>query len=142
MTPTYVLDASALLRFLSNEPGATEVERLFKQASAGDIQLLMSAVNWAEVLYVVLKAYGPPAMAAIESRMLSLPMQMISLDAINAKDAAEFRFKHKIPFADSFAGALALVNKATLVTADFDFHGVSAPPKVHLLPTKAKRQSP
>jgi predicted nucleic acid-binding protein len=140
MIPTYVVDASALLRFLANEPGATEVERLFKQASTGDVQLLMSAVNWAEVLYVVLKTHGQSAMTTIESRMLSLPIQMISLDAMNAKDAAEFRFNHKIPFADSFAGALAVSNRATLVTADFDFHGLTSP-KVHLLPTKPKRRS-
>ncbi len=139
---TYVLDASAVLRFLSNEPGALEVERLLKAAAAGSMELLMSTVNWSEVLFVVLKAHGEAAMRSVESRLLSLPIRMIAEDPATAREAAEFRFAHKIPFADSFAGSLALRNKATLITADYDFHSISGPLKVHFLPTKAKGRTP
>lgn len=42
--PRWVLDASALLAFLGDEPGADVVERALEQGA------VMSAVNWAEVL--------------------------------------------------------------------------------------------
>jgi predicted nucleic acid-binding protein len=138
---TYVLDTSAILRFLDNEPGATEVERLIKEAALGKVELLMSAANWAEVLFVLLKVHGQTVMQNVEDRLQSLPLRLIAVDPINARQAAEFRFKYKIPFADSFAGALALDTKSALVTADQDFRSVGNAIKVQFLPLKSKART-
>lgn len=136
---TYVLDASALLRFLNNEPGGTQVEHLINEAIVGTVELMMSAANWSEVLHLVLKHHGNAQMIAIESKLQSLPIRILVVDPVVSKTAAEFRYQHKVPFADSFAGAAAEQNRATLVTADYDFHGLTTSFKIHLLPTKAKR---
>jgi predicted nucleic acid-binding protein len=135
---TYALDASALLRYVDNEPGAIEIEKLLKKAEAGDAVLLMSAVNWGEVLFVVLRAHGIDAMTEFESRFQSLPIQILAADHVTAKAAAEIRFRFKIPYADAFAAAVARQNQATVVTADHDFTLLRGAIKVQLLPTKAK----
>jgi len=139
---TYVLDASAILRYIDNEPGASEVEKLLKKARVGDALLLMSAVNWGEVLFVVLKAHGVDAMNKIESSLRSLPFQVLAVDHVTAREAAEIRFRFKIPYADAFAAAVARQNQATVITADHDFTLLRGAVKVQLLPTKGKGQTP
>jgi predicted nucleic acid-binding protein len=139
---TYVLDASALLRFLENEAGAIQVEALLKQAKQGDITILMSAVNWSEVLHYVLRKHGPAAMKSIESHLQSVQITILALDVAGAAQAAEFRYQHKIPFADAFAGTTAEQNQAVLITADYDFHALKTTFKIQLLPTKPQRKTP
>jgi len=139
---TYVLDASALLRFLENESGAIQVEALIKQAKQGEITTLMSAVNWSEILHYVLRKHGPAAMRSIESRLQSVQITILAVDAVGAAQAAEFRHQHQVPFADAFAGATAEQNRATLMTADYDFHGLKTSFKINLLPIKPKRNGP
>ena len=55
---TTVLDASALLALLFDEPGAEKIESLFNQAAAADKPMLIAAVNWAEVLYKMQRKHG------------------------------------------------------------------------------------
>jgi predicted nucleic acid-binding protein len=40
---------------------------------------------------------------------------------LRACNAADLKVKHKLHYADSFAAALAIEHKATLVTGDSDF---------------------
>lgn len=130
----YVLDASALLRFLANEAGAPEVERLLNRALDGDIELLMSVVNWGEVLHYVLKTHGIDVMNTVESHYLSLPIRMFVVDHVVARIAAELRFRFKIPYADAFAAATAVQNQATIITGDYDFTLVRGTVRVQFLP--------
>jgi len=138
----YVLDANALLRFVDNEPGGVEVGQLLKRALANDVELLMSVVNWGEVLHYVLKIQGQAAMEAFESHYQSLPIRMLVVDQVVARIAAELRFRFKIPYADAFAAAAAVQNQATVVTADYDFSLVRGTVKVQFLPSKGKGHTP
>ncbi len=138
----YILDASAVLRYLDDEPGAADVAQLLKKARIGDAELLMCAANWGEVLFAVLKIHGVDAMNLAESKILSLPIQILVVDHVVAKMAAEVRFRYKMPYADSFAAAIALQNQATVVTGDYDFTLVRGVIKVQMLPTKAKKKTP
>lgn len=54
-----VLDASALMTFFENRPGAGKVEELLQLAVDGKRELLMSVVNWGEVYYSVWRVKGP-----------------------------------------------------------------------------------
>ena len=138
----YVLDASAILRYLDDEPGAAEVAQLLKRSRIGDAELLMSAANWGEVLFAILKLHGEDAMNRAESKILSLPVQILAVDHEVAKMAAQVRFRFKMPFADSFAAAVALQNQATVITADYDFTLLRGAVKVQMLPTKPKKKRP
>ncbi len=117
----YVLDASALMTFFENRPGAEQVEELLAKAADAKHPLLMSAVNWGEVYYSIWRARGEPAAAAKLQEIAQLPIQVIDADMELARLAASLKAQHNLPYADCFAAALALARKAALVTSDKDF---------------------
>ena len=53
-----LLDSHAILKFLRKERGFDAVEQLLRQASAGEIKLLMSEINLGEVYYILLRTQG------------------------------------------------------------------------------------
>jgi PIN domain nuclease of toxin-antitoxin system len=134
----YVLDASALLRFLDREPGFDRIAGLLKQAMRGGIRLLVSAVNWGEVVSVLCRAHGLSAAKATASKLRALPLEIVAADAERAEEAGIFKEDFKVPYADAFAGSLAMREKATLVTADFDFKSATRSVAIEFLPDKKK----
>lgn len=116
-----VLDASALMTFFENRPGAGKVEELLQLAVDGKRELLMSVVNWGEVYYSVWRAKGPGVALKILADIAQLPIALIDADYALTRIAAEFKANHKLPYADCFAAALAVNRKASLVASDTDF---------------------
>jgi ribonuclease VapC len=116
-----VLDASALMTFFENRPGAEKVEELIQLAVDGKRELFMSVVNWGEVYYSVWRAKGPGVALKVLLDVAQLPIELIDADYDLTKRAAEFRAQHKLPYADCFAAALAANRKAPLITSDADF---------------------
>lgn len=137
---TYVLDASALLRFIEDEPGAARVEGLLNQAQNGHLRLILSAVNWGEVFYVVARVKGEGQAASYSARFRSLPVEIVPVDWLRAERAGQFREEFRLPYADSFAGSLAAEQNATLVTADYDFKNAAGVLTVEFLPVKSKHR--
>jgi predicted nucleic acid-binding protein len=138
----YVLDASALLRYLDREPGFDRIAALLKQATKGGIRLLVSAVNWGEVVSVLCRAHGLSAARATASKLRALPLEIVAVDADRAEEAGIFKQDFKVPYADAFAGSLAMREKATLVTADFDFKSATRSVTIEFLPDKKSKPSP
>jgi PIN domain nuclease of toxin-antitoxin system len=138
---TYVLDASAILRFTELEPGCERVRSLLHQAAQGDIQLLLSAVNWGEIV-CILHTKKEANAETIIGNLAALPIAVVPVDAHDAADAGRFKWRFKVPYADAFAGALTLKRSsngtpATLITADYDFKAVSKGTiKIEFLPGK------
>ncbi len=131
-----VLDASALLRYVDNESGSERVAEYLQKALAAELAVLISSVNWGEVVYSVLKAHGEKASSFI-SELKALPIEIVPTSMERAEDAAHFKHIHRIPYADAFAGSLAAEMRARLVTADYDFHGISPTGmQIELLPAK------
>lgn len=118
---TYVLDASALMTFFENRPGAEQVEELLAKAADAKHPLLMSAVNWGEVYYSVWRARGQKAADAKLLEIAQLPIEVIDADLELTRLAASLKAAHNLPYADCFAAALAQNRKGTLVTSDKDF---------------------
>ena len=121
---TYVLDASALMAFFEDRPGAEKVEELLAKAADTKHPLLMSVVNWGEVYYSVWRARGLKAADAKLLEIAQLPIQVFDVDMELAQAAARLKAQHNLPYADCFAAALAQAKKATLVTSDKDFECV------------------
>jgi predicted nucleic acid-binding protein len=137
---TYVLDASAILRFSDKEAGFDRVRDLFIQAAQGKVELLLSAVNWGEIVAALLykRAGGLSALTNnLAANLAALPLTIVAADKDLAEGAATFKYDFKVPFVDAFAGSLALHENATLVTADYDFKSVpSGTIKIEFLPAK------
>lgn len=118
---TTVLDASALLALLFDEPGAEKIEILFNQAAEADKPMLIAAVNWAEVLYKMQRKHGAKGLEAAQHFERTMPLDVAPLDRELAESAAQLKTAHDLGLADAFAAALAKSKKAELVTADTDF---------------------
>lgn len=86
----YVLDASAILRFTDKESGFERVRDLLYQAAKGDIQLLLSAVNWGEIVTVVCKRHDLMSARKILGNVSALPITIMPVDAKAAESAGLF----------------------------------------------------
>ena len=117
----YVFDASALFAFLQKTAGAPKVNELLKQSLRGRAAIFMAAVNYGEVYGVVLRVHGPERALATMGAVHPLPINFLDATPGRAFQAADVKAKYKLYYLDSFAAALAIEQKATLVTSDSDF---------------------
>ncbi len=141
MSDKYVLDASALLRFTDNKAGADEIQRLLVNASAEKAELLISAVNWGEVVCALARDNGLARGRQVIGWLRQLPVTLVSTGERHAQEAAWFRFRYKVPYADAYAGSLAAMENAVLVTADYHFTAVGTHLKINFLPVlRGKRE--
>jgi predicted nucleic acid-binding protein len=118
---TYVFDASALFAFAQDKPGASKVEELLMEARRGRARVMMSTVNYGEVYGRILRDSGPEAALSAVQIVSPLSIDLLDVTPQRALGAAEVKARYKLHYADSFAAALAIEHKATLVTSDSDF---------------------
>lgn len=132
---SYVLDANALIGFLEDREGtAAKIEKLLDQALEQHTPLLMSAVNWGEVFYVIWRNAGERRALEVEKDIRDLPLTIIAADRDRATRAASLKQKHNLGYADAFAAELASERSAWLVTADPEFAKLGKTLSIHLLP--------
>jgi predicted nucleic acid-binding protein len=118
---TYVLDASALLLFVEDKPGAAKVEALLTEAHRGHTRIAMSSLNYGEVYAKILRDRGQDQALQIMSAVAPLPIELLDATPQRSFHAAEVKTTYKLYYVDAFAAALAIEHKATLVTSDSDF---------------------
>jgi len=119
-----VLDSYSLLAYIEGEAGAEKMIEIFRIARDSGRALLVSVVNWGEVYYITLREGGRDRAEEVAHLISTLPIQVVPADLELTKQAAEFKSKHKMSYADCFAVALAKQRKAELVTGDKEFRGV------------------
>jgi predicted nucleic acid-binding protein len=134
---TYVLDSSAVLRYLHNEAGSERVEEIIKDHLAGDCQALIPAPHWGEIAGITCKLYGRREMEHVLSRLNAFGMRVVDADADRSVHAALIKIQRGLPYVDAFGVAIAAeVKDSVLVTADFDFKTAARDVKIEFLPTK------
>ena len=118
---TYVLDASAVIRYLDNEPGAERVEQIFIMVRSGLCLASISAVNWGEVAGKIASRRGKKAAEEILPLILNFGLTVTPADGRRAERAGLIKIKYNMPYADAFGVELARDSPDhILVTADFD----------------------
>ena len=130
---TTVLDASALLAMFFGQPGMEQVRDLFHKAADADKPMLISAVNWAEVLYQMQGKHGREGWETARRFEHTMPLDVAPLDRELAEIAAHLKNEHDLGLADAFAAALAKSKKAELVTADTEFKALEKEIKINWL---------
>ena len=121
MNRAYVLDANALLAFVQDEPGSQRVERLLREARQQHRLILISVINFGEVCYLLWEKRGEQNAREIIARLRRLPLDFIPVNLEHALKACEIKATHNIPYVDSIAASLAVLQSATLVTSDRHF---------------------
>lgn len=127
-----VLDASAILAYLRREPGHSEVSKALAHA-AGNQPLLISAVNWGEIVYVLNKAIGIQETQSTTRVLDTFPIDIVPADRQTSEIAASYKSAGRLAYADSFAAALTELSNGELLTADKDFESVKKLIKIRLI---------
>jgi len=113
-----VLDASALMAVLREEPGAAAVEAVLDEAS-------ISAINLSEVQAKLVER-GTPAESAWSS-LIDLDLNVVDFDAAQARIAADLRVPTRargLSLADRACLALAQLRGLPAMTADRAWSGL------------------
>ncbi|OGD11420.1 MAG: hypothetical protein A2Y86_06705 [Candidatus Aminicenantes bacterium RBG_13_62_12] len=114
-----VLDAYALLAYLKKEGGHARVLDLME---SGDTDLFINSINLGEVFYIFARARGNQAAEYVLNVILpSLPITVVDNSLEDVIEAARLKAVHALSFADCFAAAMAIRERAALVTGDPDF---------------------
>ena len=119
-----VVDSYSLLAYIEGEPGAEKMIEIFRVARDSGRDLLLSVVNWGEVYYITLREAGPERAEEVTRLISTLPIQIVPADLELTKQAAVFKSKHKMSYADCFAAALAKQRRAELVTGTEEFREI------------------
>ncbi len=117
----FVLDASAAIDYVQSGSGANKMEQLLADAVRRHLRLYMSVLHLAEVFYLTWQKTGEERARETVAGFSRLPIQIVQVDLPQALKAGELKARHKIPYVDCIAAALALQQHATLITADRDF---------------------
>jgi ribonuclease VapC len=127
-----VLDASALVALIDEEPGADRVEHAVHDGA------VISTVNWAEVLSKLIVAGKDPH----EVTAMALPggpatkLQLASYDDRHARETAQLvRFTKSLglSLADRAALALAKIYRVPVLTTDRAWKSLRLPIKIEVI---------
>jgi len=121
MKERYVLDANALIDFLESGPGMRKVDQLLQAAARDHADLAVSVMNLGEVFYYSMVKRGEEQARKAVQGLTESPIGVVPVELPCALRAGELKARHKIPYVDCIAAALAIERQATLVTADRHF---------------------
>ncbi len=122
MADRVVLDAHAVLVFLGEEPGWTEVEEILRFGEPW-----MTLVNLGEVAYILERASGAAAADEVwanlraESRPGGVSVRWIDIDDTLVRRAAVLKARGGFSYGDAFAAGAASVLDCPVLTGDPEF---------------------
>jgi len=126
-----VLDAWSVIAYLEDEPSGQQIADLIASAHEEEIPVMMVVVNVGEVWYIIAREISEDEANHCIKELHDLRIQFIEADWALTQEAARFKSKHKISYADCYAVALAKVKNADLVTGDNEFKAVENQVKIH-----------
>ena len=112
------------MAYLEDEPGGDIVSDAIADAHEEDIPLLMSVLNVGEVWYVLARETSTADAETAVAQLRQLGIEFIAADWHLAQEAARYKAKHKMSYADCFAAALAKQKDAVLLTGDPEFRQI------------------
>ena len=125
MAKGYVLDSFALIGYLENEPFAEEMEGVFRDAARGETRLYLHAIHLGEVYYITYREKGKDVADLAYTRIKGFPVSFV--DRISEElllTASSLKARFPISYADSFAAALAKINRVPLLSGDPEFESL------------------
>ena len=126
-----LIDSFALLAYLKQENNYQKVENLL---SSKETQLLMNDINIGETFYILARERGlDKAEYFINAILPNLPITKIGNTLIEVIQAAKIKAQYPISYADCFAVATAIRERAVIITGDPDFKQVEKIVKIDWL---------
>ena len=130
---TYLLDSSALLTLIEDEPGADRVEEVLRTRSC-----LVPWLGLLEVYYVTQRERGVDESERRLALLQSLPTEIMwEADAAVVRAAAGFKASHRVSLADAIMAGFAKIRTAVLLHKDPEFQSLEGRILLEALPYKA-----
>jgi predicted nucleic acid-binding protein len=125
-----VFDSWAILAYAYNEPAADEVENLLVESTRLQ-NAWMSSINLGEVWYSLARRKSRDIAEQQLAILAHIGLERVDVDWPMVLQAADYKSRHKISYADAFAAALAKQRNAELVTGDGEFRALDSEIKIH-----------
>ncbi len=125
-----VLDSWSILAYLEDEPSGQQVADLIADAHESGTPLMMTVVNAGEIWYITARETSEDEADLALGELAHLGIELVDIGWSLTREAARFKSKGKMSFADCFAAALAKENRADLVTGDPEFKQVESQVKL------------
>jgi predicted nucleic acid-binding protein len=129
----YLLDTSALLSFIEDEPGADRVELALKQKK--------TLIPWTVLLEMYYITYQEEGVAEADRRislMKELPIQILwDMDETMVLTAGKLKAEHRISLADAIIAAFAIRRDAVLMHKDPEYDALFGILAMESLPYKS-----
>ena len=119
-----VLDSWAIMAYLEDEPAGQYVGEVIADAHDGRTPLLMSVVNVGEVWYIIARETSPADAENSLLQLRELGIAFVDASWSLAHEAAKYKSRHRMAYADCFAAALTKQKDAVLLTGDPEFKQV------------------
>lgn len=116
-----VFDSWAVIAFLEDEPAADNVEKILVEAIQTKVPLLITTVNLGEIWYSVARNRTDDDGDAAHEQLLRMGFEIVDADWQITRQAAVFKSKYKLAYANCFAAALAKTRETQVVTGDQEF---------------------
>ena len=127
-----MLDTSAVLALIEDEPGADRVEEVLRAGTA-----LLPFVAGLETYYLTLREAGTREAERRLFLLRQLPVRWLdTVDDSTLVSAGRFKAQDRLSFADSLVAAFAIEAGAVLVHKDPEYDALTDVPQEHL-PYKA-----
>jgi ribonuclease VapC len=127
---TKIFDSFAMLAFFRDEAGSQYIEDLLMQAQEGKISLVMCVVNVGEVFYSAMRTDSQDSAEQFIEEIQSMPIEIVEVDWELTRQAAIYKSKGNISYADCFAAALAKIRNGEVVTGDKEFKALEKEIKI------------
>ena len=125
-----VFDSWAILAYAYNEPAADDVENLLVESTRLQ-NAWMSSINLGEVWYSLARRKSRDIAEQQLAILAQIGIERVDVDWPMVLQAADYKSRHKISYADAFAAALAKQRNAELVTGDREFRALDSEIKIH-----------
>ncbi|MFN2110117.1 MAG: type II toxin-antitoxin system VapC family toxin [Anaerolineae bacterium] len=124
MSKIYVLDSFAILALINGEQGSDVVADLLNRAQTDEAKTLMSWVNVGEVAYIVERRSGVGQVYQVLGNLETTKIDFVDADRTLTLAVAHLKAQYPLSYADAFAAALAVREKAILLTGDPEFRAL------------------
>jgi len=119
-----LLDSFAILAYLKKENNYEKVVKLLSSNNATG-SVIMNEINVGECYYIIARGRGAEeADCFINTVLPNLPVKVISNSLKNIIEASRIKAEYPLSYADCFAVATAIREKAAILTGDPEFKKV------------------
>jgi predicted nucleic acid-binding protein len=120
----YVLDSWSIITYLEDEPSGQNIADLIAGAHEDEIPVYMAVINAGEIWYIIAREISEEEANSRIKQLRELRIQFKDIDWALAQEAARFKSKYKLSYADCYTAALAKSIRAALVTGNNEYKAI------------------